>query len=150
MIAVVQRVKKASIEINTKLHSSINNGLVVLLGIHTNDTQIDAEYLSKKIVQLRVLSDKNNKLNISLENSGASILVVSQFTLYGNCSKGNRPSFINAASVKKAKPLYKFFVSKLKEFNINVQTGKFGEMMDIKLINNGPVTLIMESKNEKN
>ena len=89
-------------------------------------------------------------MNISLQDSGASILVISQFTLYGNCSKGNRPSFINSASTKDAQPLYKFFVSKLKEFNINVQTGKFGEMMDIKLINNGPVTLIMESKNEKN
>ena len=150
MIAVVQRVKKASIEINAKKYSSINNGLVVLLGIHTNDKQIDAEYLSKKIVQLRVFPDKNNKMNISLQDAGASILVVSQFTLYGNCSKGNRPSFINSASGKEAQPLYKYFISKLKEFNINVQTGKFGEMMDIKLINNGPVTLIMESKNEKN
>ena len=150
MIAVVQRVKKASVEINAKLHNSINNGLVVFLGIHTHDTQIDAEYLSKKIFQLRIFPDKNNKMNISLQDSGASILVISQFTLYGNCSKGNRPSFINSASAKEAQPLYKFFVSKLKEFNINVQTGKFGEMMDIKLINNGPVTLIMESKNEKN
>jgi len=150
MIAVIQRVKKASIEINEKMYSSINNGLVVFLGIHTNDTQKDAEYLSKKIFQLRIFPDKNNKMNISLQDSGSSILVISQFTLYGNCSKGNRPSFINSASIKDAQPLYKFFVSKLKEFNINVQTGKFGEMMDIKLINNGPVTLIMESKNEKN
>ena len=150
MIALIQRVKQASVSINSKLHSSIDDGLVILLGIHINDTETDIKYLTQKISKLRIFSDENNKMNISVKESNASILVVSQFTLYGDCKKGNRPSFINSANGKKAEPLYDLFISKLKEFNINVQSGQFGEIMDIKLINNGPVTLIMESKNEKN
>ena len=150
MIAVVQRVKKASIEINTKLHSSINNGLVVLLGIHTNDTQIEAEYLSKKIVQLRVFPDKNNKMNISLQDSGASILVVSQFTLCGDWKKGRRPSFSSSATPEKAEQLYSHFSKLLKSNNIPVQTGQFAAMMDVELVNDGPVTFVMDSKNNLN
>ena len=150
MIVLIQRAKKAQVKINTKLYSSIEKGLVVLLGIHVKDTQKEAEYLCKKIANLRIFSDNNNKMNISVQEANASILVISQFTLYGNCSKGNRPSFINSAKGKKAKPLYNYFISKLKEFNINVESGKFGEMMDVQLTNNGPVTLIIESKNEKN
>ena len=150
MIALIQRVKQASVSINTKLHSSIDDGLVILLGIHINDTETDIKYLTQKISKLRIFSDENNKMNISVKESNASILVVSQFTLYGDCTKGNRPSFINSANRKTAEPLYNLFISKLKEFNINVQSGQFGKIMDIKLINNGPVTLIMESKNEKN
>ena len=150
MIALIQRVKQAGVSINTKLHSSIDDGLVILLGIHINDTETDIKYLTQKISKLRIFSDENNKMNISVKESNASILVVSQFTLYGDCTKGNRPSFINSANGKKAEPLYDLFISKLKEFNINVQSGQFGKIMDIKLINNGPVTLIMESKNEKN
>ena len=150
MIALIQRVSQASVLINSKLYSSIDNGLVILLGVHINDSEIEVEYLTKKISKLRIFSDQNNKMNISVKDSNASILVVSQFTLYGDSSKGNRPSFIYSAKAAKAEPLYNLFISKLKEFNINVQSGQFGKMMDVKLINNGPVTLIMESKNEKN
>jgi len=150
MIALIQRVTKAVVKINTKPHSKINYGLVVLLGIHTQDTKKEAEYLCNKIIKLRIFPDNKNNINTSIEKHNAEILVVSQFTLYGNCSKGNRPSFIKSARPDKAKPLYDFFISKLKEFNINVQSGKFGEMMDVELINNGPVTLIIDTKNEKN
>ena len=148
MIALIQKVKKAHVEINNKLYSQINRGILILLGIHTKDTKEDVQYLAKKIINARIFSDRNNKMNLNIEDISGSMLVVSQFTLYGNLKKGNRPSFINSASPHIAEPLYHNFISLLKEYNIKIETGKFGAMMDVNLINDGPVTLILDTRNE--
>ena len=150
MIALIQRVKKSSVKINNQIYSQINHGLLIFLGIHKDDTKSEAEYLCNKIVKLRIFSDRSSNMNKSIVDNKGEILVVSQFTLYGDCKRGNRPSFINLAKSNDAKPIYNFFISKLKGFNINVGSGKFGETMDVELINSGPVTIIIESKNEKN
>ena len=145
MIALIQRVKSASVSIDGILYSKINNGILVFLGISVSDKKLNVEYLAKKINNLRIFSDNNNKMNLSIQDTRGSILVVSQFTLYGQCNKGNRPSFINVASQEKAQPLYETFIQLLKKSNINVESGKFGARMNVKLNNDGPVTLIVES-----
>jgi len=146
MIALVQRVNHSSVSINSNIFSQIDTGLLILLGINKGDKKQDAKYLSKKIVDLRIFSDEANKMNLNIKNIEGSILVVSQFTLCGNLQKGNRPSFINAAKKDLAKPLYEYFIKLLKEYKINVQTGKFGAEMELDIVNNGPVTLIINSK----
>jgi len=143
MKAIIQRVKHASVEIDNKLYSSINKGILVLLGVEKNDTEEQAEYLAKKIVELRIFNDKDGKMNLSLLDINGSILVVSQFTLAGDCTKGKRPGFDNAAKPETAIPLYEEFIEFLKDKNVRVETGKFGAMMDISLINDGPVTFIL-------
>ena len=147
MIALIQRVHNATVNIDCKKHSSINSGLLILLGIHNNDTNQDIEYLCKKIIQLRIFNDQDQKMNLSIKDVSGEILVISQFTLYANCVKGNRPSFIESATHEVAKPIYINFLKRLKSFNINIQSGIFGKAMYVSLINHGPVTIILNSKN---
>ena len=145
MRVLLQRVNKASVIINNKNFSSINNGLLVFLGIQTKDSIKDVEYLVRKIINLRIFNDENGLMNLSILNKQYSIMLVSQFTLYGNCKKGNRPSFINAEKPEKAKILYQLFIDELNKYNINLKTGKFGANMAVNLINIGPVTLWIDS-----
>lgn len=146
MLAVVQRVKKSTVTVDGTTVGKINNGLMVLLGVSKEDTKTDADYLADKIAHLRIFEDENNKMNKSLIETGGEMLVVSQFTLLGDCRKGRRPSFINAAGPEKANELYEYFVNSVREKNIRVETGQFRAMMDVSLVNDGPVTLIVESK----
>ncbi len=143
MIAVIQRVKKADVTIDGKLYSEIDKGLLVLLGIEKGDSEEKAKFLADKTADLRIFEDENEKMNLSLRDVKGSALVVSQFTLAGDCSKGKRPSFDKAEKPDKAIPLYEKYIEYLKEQNIPVKTGIFGAMMDIGLINDGPVTFIV-------
>ena len=145
MKIVIQQVKEAKVFINNKLYSSINDGMLIFLGIHSKDTLENIKYLINKLVKLRIFKDNTNRMNLSILDLNYSILLVSQFTLYANIKKGNRPSFIDAASPDKAKELYNLFIKELNQYNINLETGKFGEKMDVQLINNGPNTFILES-----
>ena len=144
MKAVIQRVEKASVSIDGKLYSTINSGMCIFLGIHINDKKLNVEKLVDKISKLRIFSDEFNYMNKSIVESKGEILVVSQFTLYGDCKKGNRPSFQDAANKLIAMPLYEMFINLLKAKNIIVKSGKFGADMNISLDNKGPVTIIME------
>ena len=144
MKAVIQRVENASVSIDGKLYSAINSGMCIFLGIHINDKKLNVEKLVDKISKLRIFSDEFNYMNKSIVESKGEILVVSQFTLYGDCKKGNRPSFQNAANKLIAMPLYEMFINLLKAKNIIVKSGKFGADMNISLDNKGPVTIIME------
>jgi len=143
--AVVQRVTQSNVTVDGEIVSTIRNGLLILLGVSRDDQETDADYLSDKIVNLRIFEDTAGKMNLSLLETGGEALVVSQFTLLGDCRKGRRPSFIDAAPPDKANQLYEYFIRKLKEKGIAVQTGVFRAMMDVSLINNGPVTMILES-----
>ena len=146
MKALIQRVSAASVKIKNEEYSNINKGLSVFLGIKKSDTELDVKYLVEKIINLRIFSDKNNKMNKSICDIGGSILIVSQFTLYANCKKGNRPSFIDSADKLIATPLYDLFVNLLRKKKIHIETGIFGSDMKINLINEGPVTIILESE----
>jgi D-aminoacyl-tRNA deacylase len=148
MRAVVQRVKKAKVEINSLLVGEISKGLLIFLGVGEDDSEKDCEYMVNKIVNLRIFPDENDLMNLSLTDTGGSVLVVSQFTLWGDCRKGRRPSFVNAAGPEKANMLYELFVSLMKEKNINVATGRFQEMMDVYLVNDGPVTILVDSRKQ--
>ena len=145
MKIVVQRVKQANVSIENKIYQSIDEGLLIFLGISINDTKEDIKYLAKKVINMRIFNDNNNIMNLSIKELNLSILLISQFTLYANCKKGNRPSFIDAAPISIAKPLYEFFIEEIKKYNLNFKAGKFGAMMNVELINNGPVTIILES-----
>lgn len=144
MKALIQRVKRASVTIEGKLFSSIDNGLLVFLGVQKSDTNDNADKLAQKLVNLRIFEDENEKMNLSLKDVGGQMLVVSQFTLCGDCKKGTRPSFDNAEHPDKANKLYEYFVSQIKNQGIETQTGSFGAMMDVELINDGPVTFMVE------
>jgi D-tyrosyl-tRNA(Tyr) deacylase len=146
MRAVIQRVKESSVSVNNRIIGKIGKGLLVLLGVAESDMPGDADYLSEKIINLRIFEDENGKMNRSLLETGGEMLVVSQFTLLGDCKKGRRPSFVNAANPEKANELYEYFVKKVRNKGISVETGQFRAMMDVSLINDGPVTLIVESK----
>jgi D-aminoacyl-tRNA deacylase len=146
MRAVVQRVKKSSVTVDEDIIGEIGAGLMVLLGVEKEDTSKEAAYLSDKISNLRIFQDENNKMNLSLLDIKGEMLVVSQFTLMGDCRKGRRPSFVQAADPDTADKLYSHFVEKVREKGIRVQTGQFQKMMDVSLVNDGPVTLILESK----
>jgi len=144
--AVIQRVKESSVSVNNGIVGKIDKGLLVLLGVAENDRPGDADYLSEKIINLRIFEDENHKMNRSLLETSGEMLVVSQFTLLGDCKKGRRPSFVNAAGPEKANELYEYFVKKIRDKGISVETGRFRAMMDVSLINDGPVTLIVESR----
>jgi D-tyrosyl-tRNA(Tyr) deacylase len=146
MRAVVQRVKKSSVTVDGKVTGKIGPGLLVLLGVKKQDTTAEADYLADKIVNLRIFEDDAGKMNRSLLEIGGEMLVVSQFTLYGDCRKGRRPSFVDAADPEQAKALYEHFVEEVRRKGITVATGQFRAMMAVSLINDGPVTLIVESK----
>jgi D-tyrosyl-tRNA(Tyr) deacylase len=146
MRAVVQRVKKGSVEIKKKEIGKIKEGLVVLLGVGQKDVEKDAEYLAEKIVNLRIFEDKEGKMTLSVKDINGQILVISQFTLYGDCRKGRRPSFISAALPDKAVKLYDYFVKYIKNYGLKVETGKFQAMMLVKIFNNGPVTILLDSE----
>ncbi len=146
MRAVIQRVKESSVVVKNRIVGKISAGLLVFLGVSTTDRLQDVEFLSDKIVNLRIFEDQNEKMNRSLLETGGEMLVVSQFTLLGDCRKGRRPSFIHAARPDEADRLYQSFVKRIQEKGIIVQTGRFRARMDVSLINDGPVTLIVESK----
>ena len=146
MRIVVQRSKNASVTVNEKVIGEIEKGLVLLVGVTHDDTINDANYLADKIVNLRIFEDENGKMNLSLLDVGGSILSISQFTLYGDCRKGRRPNFMAAAKPEQALNLYQYFNRVLSEKNVVVETGEFGAEMDVALINDGPVTLILDSK----
>ena len=143
MIAVIQRVKQASVTIDNELYSRIEKGILVLLGVEKNDIEEQAKFLADKIVNLRIFEDDTGKMNLSLADVHGEMLVVSQFTLAGDCRKGKRPGFDNAARPELAIPLYEKFIEFVEEQNIAVKTGQFGAMMDVSLINDGPVTFIV-------
>ena len=146
MRAVIQRVKKASVEIDGQIVGKINRGLVILVGVAKDDGTEDADYLAEKISQLRIFNDANGKMNLSVLDINGSVLAISQFTLLGNTRKGRRPSFIEAALPNNAEPLYEYFIKKIDERNIYVEKGVFGAMMLVKIYNDGPVTIILDSK----
>jgi D-tyrosyl-tRNA(Tyr) deacylase len=150
MIALVQRVLEASVAVSSQLVDKIDTGMLVLLGVREEDTDNDAAYLAAKTVNLRIFSDENDKMNLSLLDNGGEILVVSQFTLHADTRHGNRPSFTEAAEAKKAEELYEFYISECKNLlgHDKVRRGRFGAMMKVKLINDGPVTIILRSKND--
>ena len=150
MRVVIQRVSEASVHVNSECTSRIGLGLVVLLGVTTDDTQSDADYLSEKILGLRIFPDEAGKFAHSVQEINGSILVVSQFTLYGDCRKGRRPSFTAAAGVDKALPLYEYFVKALRQKQVPVATGRFQATMAVHLVNDGPVTLIIDSARRDN
>lgn len=150
MKVVIQRVSKASVKVEHETVASIENGLLILLGIVSEDTQNDIEWLAKKTVNLRIFNDENCVMNKSLLDVKGDIIVVSQFTLHASTKKGNRPSYIKAAKPDMAIPLYKAFVNALEiELGKPVQTGEFGADMKVELINDGPVTIVIDSKNKE-
>lgn len=143
MIGLIQRVKKASVTIDNELFSSINAGILVLYGVEKSDEKEKAEKIADKISKLRIFEDENGKMNKSIKDISGEVLVVSQFTLAGNCAKGTRPSFDRAELPEKANEMYEYFIKQLKDKGLPVKTGVFGAMMDVELINDGPVTFIL-------
>ena len=144
MKLVIQRVKNASVEVDNKIVGEIDKGFLVLIGIKVGDTKEQADYLVKKVCNLRVFTDEKGKMNLSLKDVEGKLLIVSQFTLYGNCNDGNRPSFIEAARPEEAIPLYEYFCVECAKNGIEVQKGIFGADMKVQLLNDGPVTIVME------
>ena len=144
MKIVLQKVKKASVRVDNKVVGSIDKGYCLLVGVHKESTEEDAKYLAKKISQARLFEDENDKINLSLKDVGGSILSVSQFTLYADTKKGNRPSFTSAAGVEKANELYEKFNEYLREEGVKVETGIFQTMMEVNIVNDGPVTIVYE------
>ncbi len=144
MKALIQRVKRASVTINNELYSEIGAGVLVFLGVEKGDTQENTDRLADKIVKLRIFEDENDKMNLSLQDVKGEALIVSQFTLCGDCKKGTRPSFDKSAPPAVAEELYEYFIQQVKNCNIPCKTGKFKAMMDVELINDGPVTFWIE------
>lgn len=142
---LVQRVSEAQVEVDEKVVGKISKGYMVLVGIKKGDTVKEADFLIRKLLNLRIFEDENDKMNLSIKEVGGEILLISQFTLYGNTEKGNRPSFIESAKPEEAIPLYEYIINKLRE-NIKVETGIFGAKMDVSLTNHGPVTILLESE----
>ncbi|QDV50243.1 D-aminoacyl-tRNA deacylase [Gimesia fumaroli] len=148
MRAVVQRVSRASVTVEGEITGQIEQGFLVLLGVGQDDTQDDVIYLAQKTVGLRVFEDADGKMNLALADVKGKMLVVSQFTLLGDCRKGRRPSFVNAARPEQADVLYQSFVAEVKGHGIEVATGRFQQHMDVELVNDGPITLLLDSKKE--
>ncbi len=144
MKLVIQRVKEAKVEVENKIVGQIQNGFMVLLGVNKNDTKQNADYLVKKLCNLRVFSDENGKMNLDIKKTNGKLLIVSQFTLYANCNEGNRPSFTEAAGPELANTLYEYFCEECSKNDIQVEKGIFGANMKVELVNDGPVTIIME------
>ena len=144
MKLVIQRVKHSSVTVDNKIVGKIEKGYMVLLGVGPEDTTKEADYLVQKLIKLRVFEDENGKMNLSLKDINGELLIISQFTLYADCSGGNRPSFSNAAKPDKANELYEYFVEQCRNQNIKVECGIFGADMKVELLNDGPVTIIME------
>ena len=144
MKIVLQKVKKASVSVDNKIVGNIDKGYCLLVGVHKESTEEDARYLAKKIAQARLFEDENDKINLSLKDVGGSILSVSQFTLYADTKKGNRPSFTSAAGAEKANELYEKFNEYLREEGVKVETGVFQTMMEVNIVNDGPVTIVYE------
>ena len=150
MKIVLQKVKKASVSVEGKVVGEIDKGYCLLVGVHKDSTEVDAKYLAKKIAEARLFEDENEKLNLGLKDVGGSILSISQFTLYADTKKGKRPSFTNAASAEEANELYNRFNDYLREENIKVEAGIFQTMMEVNIINDGPVTIIYEKLSSGN
>lgn len=146
MRALIQRVKRASVTINSQIIGKINEGLLIFLGVGEDDTEKQVQYLVEKCTGLRIFTDEQDKMNLSVKDIKGEILVVSQFTLYGDCKKGKRPSFVRAARPETAIPLYESFIAHCKNTGLNVQTGEFGADMQIELINDGPVTIWLDTE----
>ena len=146
MIALIQRVANAAVAVEDNQISQIGRGFLILLGVFEGDTEADLRLLAKKTANLRIFTDENDKMNLSLKDVAGEVLVVSQFTLYGDCRKGKRPSFIAAARPETAIPLYERFVAELMDHDLHVETGWFGADMEVSLINDGPVTLILDTE----
>jgi D-aminoacyl-tRNA deacylase len=142
---VVQRVSRAQVSVGSEVVGKIGGGLLVLVGVGKTDIQIDADYLAAKVVGLRVFEDENGKMNRSVVETGGGVLAVSQFTLYGDVRKGKRPSFDEAAPPQAANELYEFFVRKVREAGVSCETGRFQAMMQVELVNDGPVTILLDS-----
>ena len=145
MIAVLQRVTTGKVKIGDRIVGDIDNGLVILLGVHRDDKEEDIIFLADKVIGLRIFNDNNGKMNISLQDVDGSVLVISQFTLCGDWRKGRRPSFTKAADPDKGKLLYDGFIDEIRSKGINVETGEFGAAMDVSLVNSGPVTFVLDS-----
>ena len=146
MIAAIQRCKQASVTVDSKIVGKIGNGLVILLGVFQDDNEEDADFLVSKITRLRIFSDSAGKMNLSIQDISGSMLIISQFTLCGDWRKGRRPSFIKAADPEKGEALYEYFIDKVKTESVPVATGVFGAMMDVSLVNDGPVTFVLDSE----
>ena len=145
MRAVVQRVSRAKVTVNGEIAGEIGTGMLVLLGVAGTDSQADAEYLAEKIAGLRIFEDPNGKMNLAVAEVSGSVLAVSQFTLFGDVRRGKRPSFDGAAAPQKARELYEYFVSCIRGKGLPCETGRFQEMMDVELVNDGPVTILLDS-----
>lgn len=145
MRAVVQRVSRAQVSVNGEIAGKIGPGLLVLLGVGSGDTRSDADYLADKTIGLRIFEDADGKMNLSVSETGGALLVVSQFTLYGDVRRGKRPSFDAAAPPQLAKELYEYFVEKIRSVGLRCETGRFQEMMQVELVNEGPVTILLDS-----
>ena len=146
MRALIQRVKRASVTINSQITGKINEGLLIFLGVGEDDTEKQVQYLVEKCTGLRIFTDEQDKMNLSVKDIKGEILVVSQFTLYGDCKKGKRPSFVRAARPETAIPLYESFIAHCKNTGVNIKTGEFGADMQIELINDGPVTIWLDTE----
>ena len=146
MRAVVQRVKRAKVEVDSEITGEIDSGLLVFLGIGKDDDRQDADYLLEKIINLRIFEDEEEKLNLSAADLNKDIMLVSQFTLFGDCRQGRRPSFFEAAPPAEAEKLYNYFVKEAEKSSLKIETGEFQAMMDVSLINDGPVTILVDSK----
>ncbi len=143
---VIQRVKNASVEVENKVVGKINEGFLVLIGVTHDDTKKTADILIKKLLNLRIFKDENDKMNLSLKDVGGELLLISQFTLYADCKKGNRPSFVKSAKYDIANELYEYVIDECKKTSIKVETGIFGADMKVSLLNDGPVTIILDSE----
>lgn len=146
MRAVITRVKSAEVRIDGEMHSKIGKGFLILLGVSANDSERDAEYLAKKISMMRIFEDSEEKMNLSCSDVGGEMMVVSNFTLLANTSKGNRPSFVEAARPELANPMYEYFVSLLREAGYKTETGVFGAHMELSSVNDGPITIVMDTE----
>jgi D-tyrosyl-tRNA(Tyr) deacylase len=146
MIAVIQRCSRGKVTVSEKVVGEIDNGLVILLGVQKGDTEKDADFLVNKISGLRIFSDESDKMNLSIKDVDGSALVISQFTLCGDLKKGRRPSFVNAAPPEDGNRLYEYFMAELNQSGVQVQSGEFGARMNVELVNDGPVTFVLNSK----
>jgi D-tyrosyl-tRNA(Tyr) deacylase len=146
MRAVVQRVTRASVKVDNEITGEIGSGLLVLLGVTQQDTEADADYLAEKIAGLRIFEDDAGKMNLSVADTGGAVLAVSQFTLFGDVRRGKRPSFDAAARPERARELYEYFVERVRAAGLRCETGRFQAMMDVEMVNSGPVTILLDSK----